>query len=501
MVYVASMHLPVAIHNFGAVSWVVIALYLGGVMLVGLLFSKRGKSTDDYFRAGQRVPWVVASLSIFATMLSAITFMAIPARAYATDATWFIGKLSILAVVPVVIVFYLPHFRRLNVTSAYEFLENRFNLSARLFASFSFITFHIGRIAIVLYLPAIALAQVSSVSVASCIIIIGLVCVVYTTIGGIEAVVWTDAVQAVVLLGGALVCMFLVIDGVEGGSATVWKIAVDDAKLFQNLSLDFDVSAGTTSFFILFVAFFFNGLVPYTSGQDVVQRYLVTPTEKGASRSLWMAMWLSIVGSLIFFALGIALYAFYQSNPNELTSALKGTDGILPFFIMTQLPVWMVGLLFAAILAAAQSTVSSSLNSIATAYVTDFHARLFRSGCDDAARLRVARITVFVTGVLGITVGLIMAGSEMESAFKAFNSLIGLTAGSLAGLFALGVFNRRVEGRGAMIGAVVALATVISLRVWHAPITGLLYALISCSVCFVVGSLASLLIVRLKSKG
>lgn len=483
--------------EFGVGNWIIVATYLGGMVVIGYWFSKRGKSTDDYFRGGQRVPWIVAGLSIFATMLSAITFMAIPARAYATDISWYIGQISILIVVPLVVLFYLPHFRKLDLTSAYEYLEHRFDLAARLFASLSFILFHIGRVAIVLYLPAIALAQVSSIDVVTCIVIIGVLCVIYTVMGGIEAVVWTDAVQAVVLIGGALLCLILVFTNIDGGISAAWNVAVEDEKLFQSLSWDFNIGDGTTSIVILFVAFFFNALVPYTSGQDVVQRYVTTPTEKEAARSLWTTMWMSIFGSIVFFALGVALYVFYKSNPVALDPAMSKNDGILPFFILGELGklgYGIAGLLIAAVFAAAQSTVSSSLNSVSTAYVTDFHARVFVPQGDDRSRLKVARIVVVLLGIVGILVAVAMAKSEMESAFKAFNSLIGLTAGSLGGLFALGVFNRSANAAGALTGALVAFASVITLYLTKAPITGLLYAFVGFAICFVVGSVTSLIV-------
>lgn len=479
--------------DFGLINWIVVAVYLGGMVFVGYLFSKRNHSTEDYFRGGQRIPSWVAGLSIFATMLSAITFMSIPARAYATDISWYIGQLPILLVVPIVIVFYLPYFRRLNITSAYEYLEKRFNLAARVFASFSFIIYHIGRVAIVLYLPAIALTQVSSINVNTCIIVIGILCVIYTVMGGIEAVVWTDAIQAIVLMGGALLCLLLVFFQVEGGLGGVWQTSVEDGKLFSNLTADFDIKDGTTSFFILFIAFLFNALVPYTSGQDVVQRYVTTPTERDAARSLKTTMWMSIFGSLIFFALGLALYAFYKSHATALDPGMEKTDAILPFFILQQLPVGVAGLIIAAIFAASQSTVSSSLNSVATAYVTDFHARLFKPGNPDKKNLATARIVVVLLGTVGIAVACIMANSEIESAFKVFNTLIGLTAGSLGGLFALGIFNKRANGSGAFIGALIGFSTVVALYLTKAPITGLLYATVGFSTCFIAGSLLSML--------
>lgn len=492
--------LPPAKSAFGVINWIIVVVYLLGMVLVGYWFSKRNKSTDDYFRGGQRIPWWVAGLSIFATMLSAITFMAIPARAYATDVSWYIGQLPVLIVVPVVIIFYLPYFRKLNITSAYEFLEKRFNLPCRLFASLSFILFHIGRVAIVLYLPALALSQVSPVDVVTCIVIIGILCIIYTVMGGIEAVVWTDAIQAIVLVGGALLCLILIFFRIDGGVMAVWDTSVADAKLFDSLNGGFDIKDGTTSAIVLFVAFLFNAIISYTSGQDVVQRYVTTPTEKDAARSLKVNIWLSIFGSMIFFGLGLALYAFYKAHPASLDPGMDRTDSILPFFVLQQLPVGVAGLIIAAIFAAAQSTVSSSLNSVSTAYVTDFHARVFFPENSDAKNLFAARIVVLVIGILGIIVACIMAKSNMRSAFEIFNSLIGLTAGALGGLFALGIFNKRANGRGAFIGALIAFATVVTLFVKKVPVSGLLYAFIGFMICLIAGSLLSVLFSSDKAK-
>lgn len=482
--------------HFGWVNWVVVAVYMLGMVAVGYWFMQResASSTEAYFRGGQRVPWWVAGLSIFATMLSALTFMGIPARAYQTDVTWYIGQLSILLVVPIVAWYYLPFFRKLDLTSAYEYLERRFNLATRIFASLSFILFHVGRIAIVLYLPALALAAVSDIGVIPAILMIGVLCVIYTVMGGIEAVVWTDAIQALVLMLGAILCLVLVVMRLDGGIGQIYEIAKTDHKLFENLRWDnFDFMDGTATAVVLFVAFFFNSLVPYTSGQDVVQRYVTTKDIGAAKRSLWTTMWMSVFGSMIFFALGTAIYAYYKMYPAELDPSMAKTDSILPFYIMAELPIGVSGLVIAAIFAAAQSTISSSLNSVATAWIKDFDARLLRPGRDDATYLRAAKWVVLVMGIAGTAVACVMAVSEIESAFKAFNSLIGLTAGALGGLFALGVFTRRANGKGAMSGAVVGLGSVIFLYFSGSKVSGLLYALIGFAVCFVVGYIVSLL--------
>ena len=479
---------------FGALNWSVVILYLAGMIGVGVFFMRReaASSTEAYFRGGQRVPAWVAGLSIFATMLSALTFMGIPARAYQTDVSWYIGQLPILLIVPLVAACYLPFFRKLNLTSAYEYLERRFSLPTRLFASLSFTAFHLGRIAIVLYLPALALAAVSDIDVVTAVVVIGVLCVIYTVIGGIEAVVWTDAIQAIVLMAGALLCFGLAASRVDGGLAHMAEIAQTDHKLFENLRWDsFSIADGTTSALVLFVAFFFNSLVPYTSSQDVVQRYVTTPNLQAARKSLKVTMWMSVFGSMVFFLLGTAIYAFYKTHPERLDATLPAADSILPFYIVHELPVGISGLVIAAIFAAAQSTVSSSLNSVATAFSKDIDSRLLRPGRDDRSYLRAAQAAVVVTGLVGIGIAVTMANSNIESAFKTFNTMIGLTAGSLGGLFALGVFTRRAHGTGALLGAILGLITVLSLHLSEAPVSGLLYAFIGFTTCFLSGWILS----------
>ena len=190
---------------FGAVNYTVLVVYLLVLAGMGVYFARREKTTEDFFLGGRRVPWWAAGISIFGTQLSAITFMAIPAKSFATDWVYFLVNLGIVLMAPVVVFAYLPFFRRLNVTTAYEYLEHRFNLPIRLFGAASFVVFQLGRMGIVLLLPALALAAVTGMDVRACIVVMGVLCTLYTVLGGIEAVIWTDVLQVVVLFGGALV--------------------------------------------------------------------------------------------------------------------------------------------------------------------------------------------------------------------------------------------------------------------------------------------------------
>lgn len=477
------------------VDWTVIGLYLGSMILVGWLFMRReaAGSTEAYFRGGQSVPVWVAGLSLFATMLSSLTFMGIPAKAYHGDLTWYVGQLALLAVVPLVTACYLPFFRGLNLTSAYEYLEHRFNLECRLFAAGSFLLLHLGRIALVLYLPALALSAVSDIGIMSSVVILGLLCIVYTVMGGIQAVVWTDAIQALVLMGGAVLCLVLAVSQVEGGASGMLEIARNDGKLMSNLEWgSLDLADGTASFWVIFLAFGFNSLISYTSSQDVVQRYVTTRDLPAARRSMRINLGMSLGGSLVFFLLGTAIYAFHKTHPAAIDPVLAAPDAILPHFILQQLPAGIAGLLIAAIFAASQSTISSSLNSLATSYIKDLDERLLRPGRPDSHYLKAAMLFAAAAGLVAIGGALAMAWGGVESAFKSFNTLIGMAAGSMGGLFALGVFTQQANGRGALVGAAAGFLTVLGLWLGKAPVTGILYGFIGFVTCFLVGLVASL---------
>ncbi|MEM0898027.1 MAG: hypothetical protein AAGJ79_14215, partial [Verrucomicrobiota bacterium] len=328
-------------------------------------------------------------------------------------------------------------------------------------ASALFIFFHLGRVAIVLYLPALALSSATDIDIFVAIFAIGVLCILYTVMGGIEAVVWTDAIQALVLLGGALLCLLVIISRIDGGLGTILEIGVTDQKFLPADWGSFDVSASTNSGFVIFLGFLFASLPSYTAGQDVVQRYVTTPSEEAAARSLWLNIPMTFFGSLLFFFLGAALYAFYKTQPALLDPTLERNDGILPFFILQNLPAGLAGLIVAGIFAAAQSTISSSLNSVATAFTTDFYGRVFKPKSSDQKRLAVARKVVILLGVIGIGIASWIAASGTKSVFDAYNTFIGMALGPVAGIFFLGVFTKRPTGSAGLVGALVGFASVL----------------------------------------
>lgn len=476
--------------EFGWLNYTTLGVYLSAMVGIGWFCARRNKNTDDYFKAAGRIPWWAAGLSIYATMLSSITFMAIPAKAYATDWTYFWASLPILLLAPVIIRLYLPFFRRLNVTSAYEYLEIRFNLLTRLYGSTTFILFQLGRQAIVLLLPALALATVCDLDVSLCILIMGVLCVLYTAMGGVEAVVWTDVAQIVVLVGAALISLLLIIFGADGMGITQFVAVAGDAGKFHMFNWTLDPGITANAFWVIVVGNIFINLVPYTSDQAVVQRYMTTKDEAMSARAIWLNGLIALPSTALFFTIGTALFVFYHQHPEKLDPA-QVTDAIFPAFIVQHLPAGIAGLVIAGIFAAAQSTVSGSLNSATTVIMTDF-CRRFGFLSDEVRSLRAARVITVGLGLFVTLAALVLARTGLQSLWDAYNSLVGLVGSGLAGLFALGIFSRRANGGGALIGAVTS-AVVLYLVQRFTSLHFYLYASVGVVTCVLVGWLASLL--------
>jgi SSS family transporter len=476
--------------RFGAANYAVLVVYLLALAAMGVYFSRREKTTEDFFLGGRRVPWWAAGISIFGTQLSAITFMAIPALSFATDWVYFLVNFGILLMGPIVVFGYLPFFRRLNVTTAYEYLEHRFSLSIRLFGAASFVVFQLGRMGIVLLLPALALAAVTGMDVRACIVVMAVLCTLYTVLGGIEAVIWTDVLQVLVLFGGALLALAVIAGSLEGGFGELVSTALAHDKL-RVVDLRWDWTGSALG--VILLAAVFNNLVPYTTDQAVVQRYLTTADERRAASAVWAGTLLALPASVLFFGIGTALFAFYRAYPERLNPLGPG-DQVFAWFIVREMPAGLSGLLIAGVFAAAMSSLDSSMNSVATTVVTDFYRR-FRPEAEDRRCLRLARGLTVVLGALATAVALWLAGAGVQSLFDQFLQIMGLLGGTLAGLFALGIFTRRASAAGATVGAAASLG-VLAWIALATDLSGLLYAAVAVLSCVTVGWLASLVLPR-----
>ena len=474
--------------HFGWLNWTVLILYLLGMVYLGYYFMKRASnSSDDFFKGGGRIPWWAAGISIFATMLSAITYMSIPAKAYATDWTYYPMQICILVVSFPVIKYYLPFFRRLNVTTAYEYLERRFNSATRLMASILFIVFMVARTALVLFLPSLAMTAVTGINIYICIALMALITILYCTMGGVEAVVWGDVIQGIILVGGAiLAAVYLIVNTGDNGASDFWQIATDHDK-FRIFLFDaehpFDFVNAT--WWVVILGGLANNLISYTSDQTVIQRYLTTSDEKSAARGILTNGLMSVIVTIAFFTIGTGLYTFFKTHPAELDITMAKGDAIFPFFMMSQLPAGLAGLLIAAVFAATMSTIASNINSISTAFTVDLWSKWKGEG-----GVKTARIAGVCAGLIGMAIAWLMATVDIQSLLDYFNTILGLLSGAIGGLFMMGIFFPRIGSKAAMIGFLCGTATVIYMN-FFTQANFLLFGFVSMLVSVVVAFLLS----------
>lgn len=481
--------------KFGATAWAVVGVYALMMVAMAVYFIRKKKDENDYFRGGNRIPWYVAGMSIFATMLSSITFIAIPTQAYLQDWRYFVMAFFIIGMAPVAIYYYLPFFCRLGITSAYEYLERRFNLGVRLFGSAAFIVFMVCRVAVVTLLPAIALNAVTGISIDACILICGVLTMVYCSLGGLEAVIWSDFVQGIVLMGGAVSVLVLLIMKTGGDGAhfsTFWNVAEEYQK---NKMWDFRLLFTQPVFWVVAVQGLISNLSSYTSDQCVIQRYIATPDENATKRSLWFNGCMSVFAQVVFYGIGMALFAFYHTHPEAMDVTMPKGDSVLPIFMATEMPPWLAGLVIAAVFAATISTLSANLSSASTAVVTDFVKR-FKPDIPGKAQIRCGQVCTYVVGVVGIMAALTLARMESSALFDNFNKYIAMLTAGLTGLFFMGVFIPRIKGVAAVLGLAANYFVCFSCEILHCDVFGLrfhpfLLGGIGLVVCVLVAYVAS----------
>lgn len=477
-----------AAHPFGIINYSVLALYLLISVLIGLYFARKQKSTEDYFTGGGRIPWWASGLSVFGTLLSAITFMAIPAKAFVTDWSFFFLNITAILITPVIAFIFIPFFNKLKIKTAYEYLEDRFNYKARAFGSLSFILFQLGRIGIVLLLPSLAISIVTGIPVETSILIMGILCILYTTFGGIEAVIWTDVMQVIVLLGGSILAVFWIMIHTETSFLDMITYASERDK-FNITNMEFDFTAST--FWVVFIGGLASAMVTQGTDQTIVQRFLTSTSVKDSQKTLYTNAVLTLPATIIFFGIGTLLFIFYTEMPNALSPAISNNDSIFPWYIVRELPIGVSGLLVAGIFSAAMSSISSSLNSVSTAYCNDFHSH-FKPNIPDLKLLRIARIVTMITGVLGVLLALWMASSNIKSLWDQFYKFLGLFTGGLGGMFLLGMLTKKANANGTLLG-LLASAIIIWYISMFTEISFLMYSFFGVVSCFIFGYIFSII--------
>ena len=475
--------------KYGWVDHSVVAVLMLVLVGVGIYYSKKEKSSGDYFRGGNRIPWWAAGLSLFATGASAISLMAMPGKAFAEN--WIYMSISFFIVIiqiPLLLLVYIPVARRLEISTANEYLERRFSLSVRMlgFACFS-LNQMLGRMASILLLPALAISAIFGMPMEYSILIMGVVTTLFVTMGGLEAVIWTDVLQAVIMLLAVLVCAAYAFFALEITGPVAIELLGNLDKL-QMFDFSFNWQAPVV---VVLVLNTFATVLGMIGDQNFIQRVQCTHDEKESRKAVYTQLAVAVPMNLVLFALGTLLFLFYVTRAETLSPALK-PDSIFPFFAAQNLPVGLAGFVVVALLAATISTVSSAMNSVANLGVEDVYRRFFPDVTDDQC-VKVGRYLTFGLGVFGTGAALLLANmSSLQSIWDLFMMITGMVLAPITGIFVLGIFTRRANNFGAWAGTVASIVANYYAK-FHMDVHPLVYLVVGVFSCVFVGYIASTL--------
>ena len=461
----------------------IIIVYLLAMIGVGFYFSKRNKNSVQFTSASGKIPGWAIGLSIYATFLSSNTFLGVPGKAFGGNWNAFVFSISMPLAAWVASKYFVPFYRSTGEISAYTHLEKRFGPWARTYAVICFLLTQFARMGTIFFGIALSLQALTGFSMSSIMIIMGISIIIYTVLGGMEAVIWTEVAQGIIKTLGALLILFLVVKEIPGGFSKVFEIARSDHKLsLGSSSLNFTES---TFWVILFYGFFIN-LNNFGMDQNYIQRYHTARSAKQASKSVWLCVAMYVPASLLFFIIGTALYSFYQLHPaliesvklqaaaerlpdivpvneiDQLATSLKPADyadKVLPHFMVTKVPTGLAGLIVSALLSAAMSTISSNMNASATVFTMDIYKKYFKPGINDKQQLFVLHVATVVFGLIGLGTGLAMIGAR--SLLDTWWELSGIFAGGMLGLFLLGLISRQTRNAEALTATIIGVVVIL----------------------------------------
>ncbi len=494
LVFAAQGHAPVVefapIRRIRDLSWIdylVIVAYFALLGGIGWYFSKQKESSEQYSLGDRKVTWWAAGISMFATGASAISFMAIPALAFATNLVWTLPILVYVGGYFVQAHVIFPLLRKLQLTSTFEYLEQRFNLALRLIASAQqclFLTF--GRAAVVLVLPAIAIATTTGLNVFVSVVVMGLLTTIYTAVGGYKAVIWTEVFQGILKFVAPVAMIGVCIYALPGGFGEFVEIGKHYEKFdLALLTWDYTVPA----LWIMVISTFMACTVTIAGDQPMIQRVFSAP-EKEVRRVAFMNILCGILIAVVVNVLGLAIFAFFHSRP-ALLDAGSQNDQIIPLFSTQGLPVGLAGVVIAAIFASAMATVASNMNSVSTVFVEDFYKRA-RPDASDEQRLKVLKFVSYLVGILGTIMALLFAALPIKSMMVVWSQITSLLGGGIVGVYTLGMLSTRANGVGAVTGAVASIVVTLLVKLFTA-VHWMAYPPIAIFTCMGVGYVVSIL--------
>ena len=486
--------------GFTDIDLAVLVIYLVLVLLLGMHFAKKDMKGKEYFKGDGTIPWWVTSVSIFATLLSPISFLSLVGISFSgTWLMWF-AQLGMILAIPLTIRYFLPIYSKLDIDTAYHYLELRFQSKGlRILGAVMFIIYQIGRMSIIMYLPCMVLASLTNIDVNLLIVVMGIIAIIYSYTGGLKSVLWTDFMQGSVLLIGVTFALFYLLYHLDGGIGSIFSAFTEEHKFLAENQPLFNINILKDSVFILIVGAGFNTMGSYISSQDIVQRFTTTTDMKQLNKMMLGNGCLSIFIATVFYLIGTGLYKFYQANPLPAAAA---QDQIFASYIAFELPVGMAGLLLAAIYAAAQSTLSTGLNAVASSYTLDILSTISQKEISFERQTQIGRWVSLAVGIFAIVVSIVLANGGVKSAYEWFNGFMGLVLGILVGAFILGAFTKVANAGGTFIAFIAASAALIFVKYFlpAGTVTFWSYSIISIIVSLVVGIPASILWSKITGK-
>ena len=439
-------------HGMQALDYIVVICYISVIIWIGTHFAKKQNTTEEYFAGGRSMPGWAVGLSVMATSISSVTFLAYPGEGFMGNWIRLVQGFMLPIVIVCIAWFIVPCYRSVIGLSAYEYFEKRFGFFARIYNSLAFMLVHFSKMGTVFFLLALALAKMTGLSgytwgTYSVVIALGIFTILYTLIGGIEAVIWTDVLQGCILIGGGLVCVGVLLFGQSGGPSEVFSMAISEHKMSLG-SMNFDFTKLT--FIVMALNGIFWSIQKYGTDQVVVQRFLVAKSDKQAVRAVIFGAFLCIPVWLIFMFIGTGLWAYYRITQLNLPADIKAEE-VFPLFIMTQLPPGITGLILAALTSAAMSSLDSDLNCLAAIGVEDYYKR-FKPRCTDRECLSMGRITVCISGLLAIGVACIYIYYGSQGILGIIFTVYSIFSGGIAGMFILAFFFPRANKQGLYFG-------------------------------------------------
>ena len=455
---------------------IVIVIYFISMILMGIYLGRKNKNTAQFTTASGKIPGWAIGISLFGTYLSSNTFIGNPGKAFGSNWNSFVFTLTLPFAAIIAAKFLIPFFRKTGEISAYEHLEKKFGPWARTYTVICFLLTQLARTGTIFLGVGLTLNALTGFDIRLIILITGAVVTMYTVIGGMEAVIWTEVVQSVIKTAGAILVLVLVIMSVQGGLPEIYQTSVALNKFsLGSMKPDFTID----SFWVIFLYGLLINFTNFGVDQNYVQRYHAAPTVKEASKSLWLCVYMYLPSSLMFFLIGTCLFTYYHQHGDllyqvkeQVASIQLGAgaapdaiaqraailtdadigDKVLPHFIVNRVPAGIVGLIFAAILSAAMGTISSGFNSSATIYMIDIHKRYINPGMSDKSQLRILYIATICIGILATTVGICIIGAN--SVLDLWWKLSGIFAGGMLGIFSLSMLAKHAS-RSAVLIAVI----------------------------------------------